>query len=125
MKTIFPLKKFIFTLFSSLLIALPLTAYSVDKPKLSKAETVQQFAAQCIERETKNSINKDNDRQRFEKPCLCIATRMMKGLTAIEAEKLLVEQKNTQSLRISFDEAAYFCLQEKPKPKSPQLFGRK
>ena len=85
----------------------------------------REFAQQCVEREIKNSINKDNDRKRFKKPCLCIATRMMKDLTTDEAEKFIAEQKNTQSLRMSFDEAAFFCLQNKPKPKSPTLFGKK
>ncbi|MCK5353723.1 MAG: hypothetical protein KAJ63_01285 [Methyloprofundus sp.] len=82
------------------------------------------FAEQCVERETKNSINKDNDRKRFTKPCMCIATFMMKDLTAVEAEKFLKENKSTQSLRIRFENAAYHCLQNKEQPKSPQLFKR-
>ncbi|WP_428357534.1 hypothetical protein [Methyloprofundus sp.] len=82
------------------------------------------FSEECVEREVKNSINKDNDRKRFKKPCMCIAEYMMKDLTAVEAEKFLKEKKSTQSLRIRFENAAYHCLQDKQQPKSPQLFNR-
>jgi hypothetical protein len=82
------------------------------------------FAEQCVEREVSGSINKENDRKRFAKPCMCIATFMMKDLTAIEAEKFIKENKSTQSLRIRFENAAYHCLQDKQQPKSPQLFKR-
>lgn len=133
---------FISTLASILVLLAPLSALSdkspqptdniehnkLDKTKnvdIKKAKFERDFANQCVEREIKNSINKDNDRKRFEKPCLCIAQRMMKDLTAMEAEKFLVEQKSTQSLRIVFDEAAYFCLQNKKEPTAPNLFGRK
>lgn len=80
------------------------------------------FAEQCVEREVAKSINKENDRKRFAKPCMCIATFMMKDLTAVEAEKFLKENKNTQSLRIRFENAAYHCLQEKKQPKAPEMF---
>ncbi|MCK5831429.1 MAG: hypothetical protein KAH20_14135 [Methylococcales bacterium] len=100
-------------------------SHGTEVSDLKKHKFEHDFAKQCVERETKNSINKDNDKKRFEKPCLCIATKMMKNLTAIEAEKFLVEQKSTQSLKMSFDEAAYFCIQNKEKPKAPSLFGRK
>ena len=83
------------------------------------------FAEECVEREVRNSINKDNDRKRFAKPCMCIATLMMKDLTAIEAEKFLKEKKTTQSLRIRFENAAFHCLQDKQQPKSPQVFNRR
>lgn len=83
------------------------------------------FAEECVEREVKNSINKDNDRKRFKKPCMCIAKFMMEDLTAIEAEKFLKEKKSTQSLRIRFEGAAYQCLQDKQQPKSPQMFNRR
>ncbi len=83
------------------------------------------FAEQCVEREISGSINKENDRKRFAKPCLCIATFMMKDLTAVEAEKFIKENKSTQSLRIRFENAAYHCLQEKQQPQSPQLFKRR
>lgn len=99
--------------------------HGADVSDLKKHKFEHEFAKQCVEREVKNSINKDNDRKRFKKPCLCIATRMMKDLTAVEAEKFLVEQKSTQSLKMSFDEAAFFCVQSKAKPKSPALFGKR
>lgn len=83
------------------------------------------FAEQCIERETRQSINKDNDRKRFTKPCMCIATFMMKDLTAVESEKFLKENKSTQSLRIRFENAAYHCLQTKKQVQSPQLFNKR
>ena len=71
------------------------------------------FAKQCVEREVRQSPDKTNDRKRFTKPCLCIATFMMQDLTAVEAEKFLKEHKSTQSLRIRFENAAYHCLQGK------------
>ncbi len=83
------------------------------------------FAQQCVAREVRQSINKENDRKRFTKPCMCIAKFMMKDLTAVEAEKFLKENKTTQSLRIRFENAAFHCLQEKQQPQSPQLFNRR
>lgn len=77
------------------------------------------FASQCVAREIKNSVNPKADKKRFDKPCLCIATRIMKNLTAVEAKKFLQEQKNTHSLKMSFDEAAYFCLQKTARPTPP------
>jgi len=140
-------KRFIFTLVTSLFIATLLTACSDDKAQeeaktkalhnyfdhthgddvsdLVKHKFEHKFAEQCVKREIKDSVNKEDDRKRYAKPCLCIATRIMKDLTAVEAEKFLVEKKSTQSLKMSFDEAAYFCLQDKTKAKSPVLFGRK
>ncbi len=101
-------------------------SHGAETSDLKKHKFEHKFAEQCVAREIKNSINKDIDKKRFEKPCLCIATRIMKDLTSVEAEKFLVEQKHTQSLRINFDEAAYFCLQNKAKPKPPTaLFGKK
>ena len=83
------------------------------------------FAEQCIKRELVNSNNKEIDRERFTKPCMCIAKIMMENLTAVEAEKFIDEKKNTQSLRIRHENAAYQCLIKKQQPKSPNLFGRK
>jgi hypothetical protein len=135
MKT--PYKKinsFIYLLLSSLFISTLLTACSDDEPEikfdhphsnigsLKKHTFEHKFADLCVERELKNSINKKEDKKRVEKSCLCIATRIMRNLTEVEAEKFLVEKKNTQSLKMSFDEAAYFCLQKTAKP--PVLFGR-
>ncbi|MCK4840821.1 MAG: hypothetical protein KAT04_02935 [Methylococcales bacterium] len=136
--------KTIVVLLVSLFISSTLTACSDDKPqKTTKKEQIyfdhshgsevsnlkkhtfeHKFAKQCVEREVRNSVNKENDRKRFTKPCLCIATRIMRNLTAVEAEKFLVEKKSTQSLKMSFDEAAYFCLQNKKTPKAKKIFGR-
>lgn len=149
MKTI-TTKKFLLAAASALVIAATLTGCSDDKPKtmtkaaakkpvhnpfdhshdatvtdLEKHKFEHDFAEQCVARELKNSVNKENDRKRYAKPCMCIATYMMKDLTAVEAEKFLKEHKDTQSLRIRFENAAYHCLQEKSHPKSPQLFGKR
>ncbi|GAB4259183.1 MAG: hypothetical protein Kow0065_09110 [Methylomicrobium sp.] len=99
-------------------------SHGSDVTDLVKHEFEHQFADQCVEREIKNSVNKELDRKRFEKPCLCIATYLLKDLTAKEAELFIKENKNTQSLRIKFESAAYHCLQEKTQPKGPQLFGK-
>jgi len=133
------------TIFVSASLALLLSACSDDEPKQQAAKAhnrwdhshdavvtdVQKhvfehdFAEQCVEREVSKSINKDNDRKRFAKPCMCIATFMMKDLTAVEAEKFLKENKSTQSLRIRFENAAYHCIQDKQQAKSPQIFNRR
>jgi hypothetical protein len=101
-------------------------AHGSDVSDLKKHQFEHKFAEQCVARELKNSVNKDEDRKRYEKDCLCIATRMMKDLSAEDAEKFLDENKNTQSMRMSFDEAAYFCLQKNQPShiKGPKLFGR-
>jgi hypothetical protein len=97
-----------------------------DEPvtDVQKHKFEHDFAAQCVERELKNSRNKEEDKARWERPCMCIATFMMKNLTADEAKKFLDEHKNTQSLVIKYENAAYHCLQAKQQPKTPQLFGR-
>jgi len=130
------------TLFVSICLALVLNGCSDDKPKqqvtkvhnpwdhshdavvtdIQKHVFEHDFAEQCVDREVSKSINKENDSKRFAKPCMCIATFMMKDLTAVEAEKFLKENKSTQSLRIRFENAAYHCLQDKQQPKSPQVF---
>lgn len=141
MKMLFKPNSFILSLLVSLVLLVTLTACSDNEPKtehssfdhthgaevsdLEKHKFEHKFAEQCIAREIRNSVNKDVDKKRFEKPCLCIATRVMKDLTAVEAKKFLVEQKNTQSLKMSFDEAAYFCMKDKTKQKGPALFGKK
>ncbi|KAF3980924.1 MAG: hypothetical protein HFP81_10865 [Methylococcales symbiont of Hymedesmia sp. n. MRB-2018] len=128
-------KNFIFLVLTSLVMSSLLTACSEDKPEikfdhshsnigsLKKHTFEHKFADQCVARELKNSVNKKEDKKRFQKSCLCIATRIMRNLTEVEAEKFLVEKKNTQSLKMSFDEAAYFCLQKTAK--APILFNRK
>jgi len=138
--------KNIFALIAALVVAVSLNGCSDDKPKtvakkaehtpfdhthgmevtnLVKHKFEHDFAEQCVVREIKNSVNKDIDKKRYAKPCLCIATFMMKDLTEVEAEKFLKEHKNTQSLRIRYENAAYHCLQEKAHPKAPQLFGKR
>lgn len=81
----------------------------------------REFASQCVNREIKNSDNNEADKERFAKPCTCIATFMMKDLTAQEAEKFLTEHENPQSLRIKYENAAYHCLQEKAPPHEPDF----
>lgn len=90
-----------------------------DKQKFEKT-----FENQCVNRELKNSANPDNDRARVSKACECIATFMMKDLTAIEAEKFLTEHENAQSLTIKYENAAYHCLQEKTPPSPAHLFSK-
>ncbi len=138
--------KTIFSLTAVLGVVVLLNGCSDDKPKtvakksahaafdhthgmevtdLVKHKFEHDFAEQCVAREIKDSINKDVDKKRYTKPCLCIATFMMKDLTAVEAEKFLQEHKNTQSLRIRYENAAYHCLQEKARPKAAKLFGKR
>jgi hypothetical protein len=82
------------------------------------------FADQCVARELKNSVNQTYDKKRLEKTCLCIATDMMKKLTATEAEKFLVENKSTRSLQIRFDNAAFKCLQKIKLPQAPEIYKK-
>lgn len=139
------IKKLLFTALLSAVISTTLTACSDDDDaktsSVKEAKSVfdhphdnatdiekhkfeHEFAQDCVARELKNSVNKEEDRKRFEKSCMCIAKFMMKDLTAVEAEKFIEEDKDTQSLRIKFDNAAYNCLQEKQKPQAPKLFGK-
>ena len=92
---------------------------------LVKHQFEHEFADQCVEREIKNSSNPEVDRQRWTQPCMCIAQYLMKDLTAKEAELFLKQNKNTQSLRIRFEAAAYQCLQKKvvQPAKAPTLFN--
>ncbi len=145
MKTIMVSKKFFITVLSSAVLALSVSACSDDDDKATAAKLehnpfdhshdvvvtdVQkhtfehEFAEQCVQRELKHSVNKDVDRERYTEPCLCIATFLMKDLTADEAKKFMIEHKNTQSLVIKYENAAYHCLQEKAQVKEPQIFGR-
>lgn len=141
-------KQNFFSVFFCVILALVLTACSSEDEKLPAAQANKArvkfdhshgnevtdlekhkfehvFAKQCVNRELRNSINKDIDKQRYEKTCMCIATFMMKDLTAQEAEKFLKEKKNTRSLQIRFDNAAYHCLQKNIKQKSPTIFQRR
>lgn len=94
---------------------------------LVKHQFEHQFADQCVERELKHSSNPDVDRQRWTQPCLCIAQYLMKDLTAKEAELFLKQNKNTQSLRIRFEAAAYQCLQKQAakQAKAPTVFNQR
>jgi hypothetical protein len=98
--------------------------HDVEVTDIQKHKFEHDFARQCVERETKNSVNKEEDKKRFTESCMCIATYMMKDLTAQEAEKFITEHENPRSLQIKFDSAAYHCLQQKPQPKGIQLFGK-
>lgn len=91
---------------------------------IEKHKFEHEFSQDCVTRELKNSINKIVDKKRFAKSCMCIAKFMMKDLTSVEAEKFLKEDKNTQSLRIRFDNAAYNCLQENKLPKKSKLLSQ-
>ena len=145
MKTITLTKNFFLVVLTGAVLALSVTGCSDDKEKTATAKNVHnpfdhthdvvvtdvekhtfehEFADECVKRELKNSVNKDVDRARYSEPCMCIATFLMKDLTADEAKKFMVEHKNTQSLVIKYENAAYHCLQEKAQPKQPQIFGR-
>jgi len=99
---------------------------NVQQTTVSKKDQFEQkFAEQCVEKEVRNSINKDNDRLRFAKPCSCIAKRIASHLPEREMDKFLVEHKITHSLTMSFDKAAYFCVQNVTRPKTRYLVGNK
>lgn len=96
--------------------------HSADVPVTDsqKRQFEHDFAGQCVDREVKNSDN-PADKERFSKPCLCIAQFLSKDLTSQEAEKFLAEHENPQSLRIKYENAAYHCLQEKAPHKEPDF----
>lgn len=96
-------------------------SHDVAVTDVQKHKFEHEFADQCIARELRNSDDKDRDRERFSKPCTCIATFLMKDLTAKEAEKFLAEHQNPQSLRIKYENAAYHCLQENTPPHEPDF----
>lgn len=134
-------KKILFTALASVAISLSIAGCSDDEKKTAKvgtepvshellntAVTVAEkqkferaFAQQCEQRELKSSVNPDVDKAGIEKACECIATFMMKDLTAIEAEKFLDEHENAQSLRIKYENAAYHCLQQNAHPAGPDF----
>ncbi len=99
---------------------------NVKQTTVSKKDQFEQtFAEQCVEKEVRNSINKDNDRLRFAKPCSCIAKRIANRLPEREMDKFLLEHKITHTLTMSFDKAAYFCVQNVTRPKARYLVGKK
>ncbi|MFZ2168417.1 MAG: hypothetical protein WAW61_02150 [Methylococcaceae bacterium] len=150
-------KNFLFAALASFVITLFITGCSDDEEKIGAVKTshnpfdhshdvpvtdIQKhkfehdFAAQCVERELKNSANKEVDKERFAQSCMCVATFMMKDLTAQEAEKFLTEHENPRSLQIKYDSAVYHCTQQKtvdkgfkiydlPKPKKEEGFFSK
>ena len=108
-------------------------SHEVPVTDVQKHKFEHDFAAQCVTRELQNSINKDVDKERFAQSCMCIATFMMKDLTAQEAEKFLTEHENPRSLQIKYNSAVYHCTQQKtvekgfkiydaPKPKREEGF---
>jgi hypothetical protein len=113
--------------------------HSHDKPvtDVQKHKFEHDFAAQCVARELKNSVNQDEDKERFSKTCLCVASDMMQDLTAQEAEKFLTEHENPRSLQIKYNSAVYHCTQQnavkgfktfetpKPQPKKDEGFFSK
>lgn len=95
--------------------------HDVEVTDIQKHKFEHDFANQCVRNEVKNSVNKEADKERFAEPCMCIATFLMKDLTAEEARKFIGEHKNSHSLSIKFDNAAYHCLQKKNPPKGPNF----
>ncbi|MDD2660330.1 MAG: hypothetical protein PHY54_11750 [Methylococcales bacterium] len=111
-------------------------SHDIPVTDIQKHKFEHEFAEQCVKRELKESVNKDEDRERFSKSCMCVATYMMKDLTAQEAEKFLKEHENPRSLQIKYEGAAYHCTQQKsadkgfktfeaPKPKQEEGFFSK
>lgn len=147
MKTLPHNKHLFLAVFTGIVIALSVAGCSDDEGKKTTAAKVEHnpfdhshdikvtdvqkhkfehdFAEQCVRRELEHSTNKRADEERWRKPCMCIATYLMKDLTSDEAEKFIGEHKNTQSLVIKFENAAYQCIQAKVQPKGPDLFGRR
>jgi hypothetical protein len=146
MKTFTITKKLCVTALTGLIIALTVTGCSDDKPPAESKQTAtkvvnnpfdhshdvkvtntekhkfeKEFAQQCVQRELKHSDNKDADEKRFIEPCTCIASFLMKDLTAEEAEKFMVEHENAQSLVIKYENAAYHCLQQSAHTKGPNF----
>jgi hypothetical protein len=100
---------------------------SVDYGEASdsvKQKFIAEFSENCVARELQNSVNKDNDEKRFQDSCGCIAKHIADDLADVDAEKYLEDHEDTQTLGIKFDAAAFFCLQNKPQPKGPHLFGK-
>ncbi|MDP3875347.1 MAG: hypothetical protein Q8Q50_00040 [Methylobacter sp.] len=98
--------------------------HDVEVTDVQKHKFEHDFAAQCVQREVKNSNDKEADKLRYSEPCMCIAKFLMKDLTAEEAQRFIGEHKNAQSLVIKYENAAYHCLQQNAQPKGPN-FSRK
>lgn len=128
------LKNLLFAVLTSLIISLSIVGCSDDKPeKVSKQafdpfdhskdkfvsasekdkfETA--FVAQCVKKEMLAAPNAE--KERFIRPCTCIANEVSKTLTAKEAEKFVAEGENPVSLTFKVESAGYQCLQEKAPP---------
>jgi len=145
MKTPTFTKNLFFAALTGLLIALSVAGCSDDEQKTAKSAAVHEvhnpfdhshdvevtdiqkhkfehdFASQCVDRELKNSTNKEFDKVRYATPCMCIAKFLMKDLTADEAKLFIGEHKNAQSLVIKYEAAAYHCLQQNAHPQGPDF----
>jgi hypothetical protein len=128
------LKNLLLAVSASLVISLTLVGCSDDKPakpakeafnpfdhskeeKISDAEKdkfEKVFVEQCVKKEMLAAPNAD--KERFSRPCTCIADQVSKTLTAKEAQKFVDEGENPVSLTFKVDSAAYECLQEKAPP---------
>lgn len=129
------LKNLLFAVFASLIISSTLVGCSDDKPvtpakkeafnpfdhskdeKISEAEKdkfEKFFVEQCVKKEMISAPN--SDKERFTKPCTCIANQVSKTLTAKESQKFVEEGDNPVSLTFKIDSAGYECLQEKAPP---------
>jgi hypothetical protein len=88
-----------------------------------KNQFIKTFSKNCVTRELNNS-NNAADEKRFQQSCDCIAQHIAEDLADVDAEKYLEDHEDTHTLQIKFDAGAFFCLQNKPQPKGPHLFGK-
>jgi hypothetical protein len=131
------LKKIFIALLTSLFVSSVIVGCSDDKPATaSKSEQAfdpfdhskdvvvpaskkdqfeTAFVEQCVKREMLAAPN--SDKEKFTRPCTCIANELSKNLTAKEAEKFMTEHENPVSLTFKFENAAYHCVQEQAPPK--------
>lgn len=87
----------------------------VAVPASKKDQFETAFVEQCVKREMLAAPN--SDKEKFTRPCTCIANELSKNLTAKEAEKFMIEHENPVSLTFKFENAAYHCVQEQAPPK--------
>ena len=136
MPHIMKLKNLLFAVLTSFIISLCIVGCSDDKPEKaskstevfdpfdhSKDKTVSAsekdrfeaaFVEQCVKKEMLAAPNAE--KERFVRPCTCIANEVSKNLTAKEAEKFVTEGENPVSLTFKVESAGYECLQEKAPP---------
>jgi hypothetical protein len=88
-----------------------------------KQKFIKTFSKNCVTREL-NNANNASDEKRFQQSCDCIAQHIAEDLADVDAEKYLEDHEDTHTLQIKFDAGAFFCLQNKPQPKGPHLFGK-